>query len=145
MAAWDVLAVGGVSMVSVLGGWLLSQQSAREERRWREKDSVRQQQNEVAAKFDARLVEIMAETPRMVMETADDAVEPLRGARRHYSEALAMTTILFGEELDDRLYALDMALYLALQDAKTQRYASMNFWPLEIAFRDVRRALAAFQ
>src|SRR4051794_20820336 len=115
MAAWDVLAAGGISIVSGLGGWLLSQQSAREERRWAEKQSVRQRQDDVAAKFDTRPVEISAETPRGVMETRD-AVEPLHVARRRYAEALTMTTILFGGELDDRLSALDMALFVAWQD-----------------------------
>lgn len=143
MAAWEVLAGGGLSIVSGLGGWLLSQHSAREERTWAERQTVRQRQDEVAAKFDATLVKIMAETPRGVIE-ASDAAGPLLKARVRFAEALTMTTILFGEELDDRLYALDMALFVASQEAKARR-GTINFWPLEIAFRDARRALAAFQ
>jgi hypothetical protein len=118
MSTGEILASGGLGLVGVLVGWLLSQQTARQQRRWDERQTVRQRQDEVAAKFDARLVEIIAVTPRVLMD-ARDAVEPLREARRRYSEALTMTTILSGGELDDRLYALDMALFVAAQEAKS--------------------------
>lgn len=48
--------------------------------------------------------------------------------------------------LEDRVNALDMALFIAEQDARhLDGRHEFNPWALTVAFRDVRKALAAYQ
>jgi hypothetical protein len=61
-------------------------------------------------------------------------------------EAWVRSTVLADPGIERRVNALDMVIFIAGQDASNpDRPERMNFWPLSVGFRDLRRALAAFQ
>ena len=79
----------------------------------------------------------------MVLE-GEAAKGLLRKAHVKLHEAWARSTVLNVPEIDERMNALNIALVIAEQDASFGEQ-DVNYWPLSIALRDVRKALAAFQ
>jgi hypothetical protein len=143
----------GVGAVITLGGivlgWKLNQASAlravADERRYQEKRSSLQRQQDAAGKLDEQLHEALAGVefapPGGVREHADR----LDGTRTALISAWQRASVLDEPEIEARLQALGMALMVAASHARYDRHDSINAWPLTIAIREVREALTCFQ
>lgn len=136
------------TLAGVLLGSSLSRRTAREiaqdERAWAEQESVRTREVEVAARFDAEVMEVMADVP-MGSTLGGEAVDAIEEAWRGLRSAWRRTTVLDDAGIEGRIAALDMAIFIAQQDARFRKDEEINFWPLSIATQDLRKALAAFQ
>ena len=106
---------------------------------------MRSRQDATAAEFDDRLMEGLADVPRGVVADRTDAdrladgIEKLRHAWRR-------TTVIDSREIEDRISALDMALFIGLHDVRALPEGDeINLYPIEVAIRDLRKALGPFQ
>lgn len=148
------MAVAGLAMAPLstlfgvyLGARLSKQQArdlAQDQREWSDQQAVRDRQDQVVAEFDERLMEALADVPMGVV-TGRDAADAISTGWQALRHAWRRTTILDDRELEDRIAALDMALFIAGQDARSGGDEEINFWALTVALRDLRKALAAFQ
>jgi hypothetical protein len=133
------------SLGGVVLGWWLTRRTSRDEREWRERQTVRERQEAAAAALDCALVDIQDKTPRTVMPCIK-ARDPIVEAQRRVREAWTRAVVISDPEIVRRMNALDMALFIAVGDVvRSKADASVNFWPVAIMFMDARQALAAFQ
>jgi hypothetical protein len=134
------------TIVGVVLGWLLSRitarEVAREERKWQEEQLLRERQEAAASELRAAVIEVQEIAPRISM-SPKEAAEPLAKARMMVQGAWTRASVLRDEGIDERFYALDMALFIAYQDTTATR-ETINFWPLNIALVDLRKALDAY-
>lgn len=141
-----LVGVGG-TIVGVVLGWFLSRitarEVAREERQWQEAQMVREQQEAAASQLRAAVIEAQGVIPQAMTQTRD-AAEPLSDGFRALRNAWTRASILRNDDIDERFHALDMAIFMAIQDTTTQDREAINFWPLSIALVDLRKALDAY-
>jgi hypothetical protein len=157
---WAALIGGGVfGLCGVWLGWKLNQKTAREaawvEREWVEGQRVREREESAAAQLDQALADAMADLPQL-QGPIDEITDRLGQFRVQLLHAWQLATVLDDADITSRLNALDMAIFIQTQDARHLRVRhwgesdkpvtpTVNPWPLEVATREVRMALAAFQ
>ena len=141
-----LVGVGG-TIVGVVLGWYLSRftarEVAREERQWQEAQMVRERQEVAASQLRAAVIEAQGVIPQ-TMKQPRDAAEPLSDGFRALRNAWTRASILRSDDIDERFHALDMALFMAIQDTTIQNRGAINFWPLSTALVDLRKALDAY-
>jgi len=137
-----LVGVGGAAGGVVLG-WYLSRSTAREERQWQEAQMVRERQEAAASQLRAAVIEAQEVIPPATGQPSD-AAGPLSNGFRALRNAWTRASILRDDDINERFHALDMALFLAIQDTTTQNREAINFWPLSIALVDLRKALDAY-
>jgi hypothetical protein len=144
---WEVIVGAGVSFGGIVLGWYLgartARASAREQREWQEKRTLREREEEAAGRLQEEIVELMKVTPQMQMDPRA-AQEPLAAAFRQLREASVRSAVLTEPGIRARMAALDTAMFIAEGDTRTGKQA-VNFWPLTVALEDVHRALTAFR
>jgi hypothetical protein len=140
------LAILGVigTLGGVLLGWRLSLKTSREERVWQERQTVRQRQETAAAALDAAVIEVGKLMPKGVVD-GREAFGSIDAAQARLREAWSRATVLANAEIDRRLHALDTAMFIASQDISKPGQQQVSLWPLDVAFRELRAALVAFQ
>jgi hypothetical protein len=145
---WEVIIGAAVSLGGIVLGWYLgartARASAREQREWQEKLTLRQREEEAAARLQEEIVELMKITPQMQMDPVA-AQQPLAMAYRQLREASVRSAVLVEPGIRARMVALDTAMFIAEQDVRTPLAERVNFWPLSVALEDVHRALTAFR
>jgi hypothetical protein len=145
---WEVIIGAGVSLGGIVLGWYLgartARASAREQREWQERLTLRQREDEAAARLQEDIVELMRITPQMQMDPVA-AQEPLAAAYRQLREASVRSAVLAEPGIRARMLALDTAMFIAEHDVRIPRAERVNFWPLAVALDDVHRALTAFR
>jgi hypothetical protein len=145
---WEILVGAAVSLGGTILGWYLGARTARasaqEQREWQEKLTLRQREEEAAARLQEEIVELMKITPQMGMDPMA-AQQPLAEAYRRLREASVRSAVLAEPGIRARMMALDSAMFIAEQDVRHLRAESVNFWPLTVALDDVHRALTAFR
>jgi hypothetical protein len=137
-----LVGVGG-TILGVVLGWYLSRFTAREERQWQEAQMVRERQEAVASQLRAAVIEAQGVIP-LGMRRPRDAAEPLSDGFGALRNAWTRASILRSDDIDERFHALDMALFMAIQDTTIQNREAINFWPLSIALVDLRKTLDAY-
>jgi hypothetical protein len=145
---WEVIVSVGGTLVGVVLGWYLGDRSARaaaqEQREWQEKLTLRQREEEAAARLEEEIVELGKITPQMQMDPVA-AQQPLAEAYRRLKEASVRSAVLVEPGIKARMLALDTTMFIAEQDVWNPRAERVNFWPLTVALEDVHRALIAFR
>jgi hypothetical protein len=141
-----LVGVGG-TIAGVVLGWFLSRftarEVAREERQWQEAQMVRERQEAAASQLRAAVIEAQEVIP-LGMKRPRDAAEPISDGFGALRNAWTRASILRSDDIDERFHALDMALFMAIQDTTIQNREAINFWPLSIALVDLRKALDAY-
>jgi hypothetical protein len=145
---WEVIVGAAVSFGGIVLGWYLgartARQSALEQREWQEKQTLRQREEEAAARLDEEIVELAKITPQIQMDPVA-AQQPLAEAYRRLKEASVRSAVLVEPGIKARMLALDTTMYIAEGDVWHPRADRVNFWPLTVALEDVHRALIAFR
>jgi hypothetical protein len=145
---WEIVVGAAVSLGGTVLGWYLGARTARasgrEQREWQEKLTLRQREEEAAARLQEAIVELMKTTPQIQMDPVA-AQQPLAEAYRRLREASVRSAVLAEPGIRARMMALDTAMFIAEQDMRDLRAERVNFWPLSVALDDVHRALTAFR
>jgi hypothetical protein len=145
---WEIVLGAAVSLGGTILGWYLgartARTSAREQREWQERLTLRQREEEAAARLQEEIVELMKITPQIQMDPLA-AQQPLAEAYRRLREASVRSAVLVEPGTRARMMALDSAMFVAEQDVRDLRTERVNFWPLRVALDDVHRALTAFR
>lgn len=140
-----VAGTGGTLGGVALGAWI--------EKRRSDRETVRGREEEAAEVLDLAAVEALAVLPVGVM-SRHEAAPGLESGQQMLLSAWSRTTVLADPGIDRRFHALRMALHIAIQDCQMPpsmlaneagEVADMNFYPLSVAVRDLRMALAAFR
>ncbi len=150
----DVAVVGVVgSVLGTIGGtllgWYLSRKTirevAQEERRWQEEQTIRERQDAAVEQLRTELIQLQGVLPKSVRSPAK-AIDDLYAAHQQLREAWTRASLLTDEEIAERVAALDMAIFLAIQDSQGARSDAnpINYYALEEAAVDLRKALDAF-
>jgi hypothetical protein len=158
--AATILAIAVPPATTILGvllGWKLSantaRAAAREERDWAERHTVRQRQEAAAGVLDDRVMEATRELPA-VQGPAPEIAAAYDRVRIALLKAWARSTVLDDPEIERRMRALDMALFVEAQHGRTLRTSveggrpiepTLNPWPIQVAVAELRMALAHFQ
>lgn len=129
----------------VILGRYLDRRSIREDREWQERQTLRQRQEEAARVLNDVVVDVEKACPFPITDRKKARSE-LNAAMALLVEGMARAGAIADEDILDRLWALETAMSLAQGDGRAlQDWSDTDLWPLTIAFRDLRRALAAFQ
>lgn len=140
------------TLVGVWMGWKLNRSSAieaaREERQHASEQLVRQRMEEAASQLDAALVDAYADAPKGTVD-AREAPNLLQPLQTQLWAAWTRTTVLDDPEISRRFHALNMTIGMATR-ARNFRLPvgeaqSVNLWPIEVGYRELREALAAYQ
>lgn len=140
------MGVGGSVIGTVLGvllGWCLSLRTAREEREWQESQTLRQRQERAAEQLRADLIAVQETMPNSLRPPAE-AVDDLLAAHRRFRAAWTRASLLTDRTIEDRVGAFDMVLFTAVMDSQGTGPEPINYWILERAAVDLRKALDAF-
>ena len=144
---------------SLAGVWLgsrLSRDTALEvaetQRVNADRQLVRQRRDDAAAELDRAIVAAMRAVPFSIVEPREHE-SGCDQARAGLHDAWQRSIVIKDQEIDDRVWALSMALHFASADAHRCRvnsssdgeYRSVNPWPIQVAYQDLRKALEAFQ
>ena len=127
---------------------------AEDQRKWSDRQSVRQRQDEEAEKLDKRLIEAMSECPR-VAGPAGETAGQIEKSRRRVVHAWSMGTIIDDPEIERRVNALSMLMWIAHDDGEMAEHRhrgtsgepqpTLNPWPITVGWAELREALAYFQ
>jgi hypothetical protein len=158
--AATILAIAIPPLTTIRGvvlGWKLSadtaRAAAREEREWAERHTVRQRQETAAEALDNRVMEATRDLPA-VQGPAIEVAAAYDRVRINLLRAWARSTVLDDPEIERRIRALDMALFVDAQHGRTLRPSvvggrpiepTLNPWPIQVAVTELRMALAYFQ
>jgi hypothetical protein len=155
-AEWMALGALVSAPLTTLGGvWLgshLSKQTAldlaQQQREDADRQAVRARQDRVAAEFDERIHETIGQVPSGVITDREQA-DVIEAGWSDFRSAWRRTAILAAPEIEARVTALDMALFIGAQEVRslsiTDPSGSVNLYPVDVAARDLRTALSAFQ
>ncbi len=137
-----VVGLGGVWL-----GWFLGKrtaaQAAASQRAWDEEQTVRLRKELAAEGLDAAIVTAMDTAPKGV-ESGKDAEEPLIAAYQCLREGWIKTAVLDDREIERRWAAVDMTLFMAIQDCRGRSDVSVNLYPISVAFAELRQAVVAY-
>jgi hypothetical protein len=156
----ETIAIVGI-VVSALSGlagvWLggridrrLARDLASDQRKWAEAQEVRRRQDDAAGELDRDVRAAFEDAPSLGVVTARVAHEQLNPVRGRLIGAWQKWTVLKDQEIDDRVWALSMALVYGSWDgealvARGEDDAEVSLDPIRVALQDVRTALASFQ
>lgn len=135
------------TVIGVVLGARLSRTMARdiahEEREWQESRSLRARQEHAVESLRSDLINLQRAMPKEVRPPAD-ALDELVESHRQLREAWTRASLLTDDGIDERVRAFDMALMTAVMDSQGGNSDPINYWVLEQAAVDVRKALDAF-
>jgi hypothetical protein len=153
------LGIGAVGIpASLFGVWLgsrLSENTAlavlKKQQEFADRQLVRQRRDDAAAELDRSVTDVMKQTPFGTHDVREIEAR-CDAARSSLHDAWQRSTVVKDQEIDDRVWALSMALHFASGDAQAARILgarqreapTVNLWPVHVAFGDVRKALEAF-
>jgi hypothetical protein len=142
-----IVGVAGTLLGVVLGAVLAHRTAmdvAAQQREWDREARLHERHASIAARFDEALLDAFRDVP-MGVESGRVAAQKLREGQVMFQSAWRRTTALDDEGLERRITALDMALVIAETHARFGPDEEINHWALSVAFRDLRKALGAFQ
>jgi len=137
---------GGIAFGAYLNH-RISRGAVASERAWAEEQEVRRRQMDAAAKLDEEVMDAL----EGALSGGDrrEAADRLDAARGRLLRAWQRSTVLDDPEIEKRMNALDMSMVVAANHGRGSRRGdvddSLNTWPISVASRELRVALACFQ
>lgn len=136
----------GIAFGAALNHYI-SKGAVASEREYAENREAKRRQMDAAAKFDEGVMEAL---DGALIWTGDrrEVADRLDAARGHLMRAWQRSIVLADPEIEQRVNALDMSMVVASNHGRGRRPdgdETMNIWPISVAMRELRVALACFQ